>query len=95
MWMEATVYVHKLSPCDSCAHRDCHVPEGLTTWMKYWHVQYKKRTCCCWDPRIQFQGRIAFCDDSLLRDVYQSIIKLAGTVGTPEPSSLGKAMLHS
>ncbi len=42
--------------CESCAHLERNVPEWLT--MKYWHIQYRKRTCCCLDRRIQFQGRI-------------------------------------
>ena len=70
MCMKVTVYVHYLSPCELCAHLESHVPEWLT--MKYWHVQYKKRTCCCLDRRIQFQGRIVSGDDSPWRDVYQT-----------------------
>ncbi len=68
--LEATVYVHKLPPCDSCAHLEYHVPEQLT--MKYLHVQSKKRACCCLNQSIQIHGRIAFGDDSPWCDVKQN-----------------------
>ena len=51
------------------AHLGHHVPEEST--MYDYHVQWKTRTCCCSDLRIQSQGSISFCDDPI-RSRYRS-----------------------